>query len=170
MNPTPAHGVQSSVLRFAGYTFDTGTGELRRRDGTILPLEPQPARVLGALASRSGSLVTRDELRATLWPEGTHVEFDEGLNYCVRQVRAALGDNARQPVFIQTVARRGYRFLPPVDQISPRRKRRAATAAAIAASLIAILWIAERLEGPSDGRAHHDAAVGALQALHDLIF
>ena len=158
------------MLRFADYTFDPGTGELRGRGGTIVPLEPQPARVLAALASRSGSLVTRDELRTVLWPEGTHVEFDEGLNYCIRQVRAALGDNARQPVFIQTVARRGYRFLPAVDMLSPPRKRRAAAVAAVAASLVAILWVAERLEGHSDGRAHHDAAVAALQTLHDLIF
>ena len=126
--------------------------------------------MLAALASRSGTLVTREELRAVLWPEGTHVEFDEGLNYCIRQVRAALGDNARRPEFIQTVARRGYRFLPAVDVLSPRRKRRAAAAAAIAASLVGILWIAERLEGPSGGRAHHDAAIGVLQTLHDLIF
>ena len=105
-----------------------------------------------------------------LWPEGTHVEFDEGLNYCIRQIRAALGDNARQPVFIQTVARRGYRFLPAVEVLLPRRKRRTVAFAAMAASLVAILWVAERLEGHSNGRAHHDAAVAALQTLHDLIF
>ena len=105
-----------------------------------------------------------------LWPEGTHVEFDEGLNYCIRQVRAALGDNARQPVFIQTVARRGYRFLPAVEVPLPRRKRRAAATAAVAASLVAILWVAERLEDHSDGKSHHDAAVAALQTIHDLIF
>jgi DNA-binding winged helix-turn-helix (wHTH) protein len=161
--------VKSSVVRFADYTFDPATGELRRQDGTTVPLEPQPARALAVLASRAGSLVTRDELRAALWPGGVHVEFDQGLNYCIRQIRAALGDNARQPVFIETVARRGYRFLPPVDGLAPRRKRRTIIAAA-AASLVAILWIAERLEGPSDGRAHHDAAVAALKALHDLIF
>ena len=162
------------MLRFADYTLAPETGELRRENGTIVPLEPQPARVLAALASRSGSLVTRDELCAMLWPEGTHVEFDEGLNYCIRQIRAALGDSARQPVFIQTVARRGYRFLPAVlpavDLVPPRRRRRLAAAAAVAASLVAILWVAERLEEHSDGKTHHDAAVAALQTLHDLIF
>ena len=156
------------MLRFADYTLDPATGELRRQDGTVVPLEPQPARALSVLASRPGSLVTRDELRTALWPEGTHVEFDQGLNYCIRQIRAALGDNARRPVFVETVARRGYRFLPRVDGLSPRRKRRTIIAA-IAASLVAVLWIAERLE-PAEGRAHHDAAVAAFKALHDLIF
>ena len=162
------------MLRFAGYTLDPETGELRRKDGTIVPVEPQPARVLVALAGRAGALVTRDELCAMLWPEGTHVEFDEGLNYCIRQVRAALGDNARQPVFIQTVARRGYRFLPAVSPAvllaPPRTKRRGAVAAAVAASFVAVLWVAERLEDHSDGKSHHDAAVAALQTIHDLIF
>jgi DNA-binding winged helix-turn-helix (wHTH) protein len=157
------------MLRFADHTFDPATGELRRQDGTVVPLEPQPARALGVLASRPGSLVTRDELRAALWPEGTHVEFDQGLNYCIRQIRAALGDNARRPVFVETVSRRGYRFLPPVNGLSPRRKRRTIIAA-VAASLVAVLWVAERLEGPSDGRAHHDAAIAVLKTIHDLIF
>jgi hypothetical protein len=113
--------------------------------------------------------VTRDELRSSVWPEGTHVEFDQGLNYCIRQVRVALKDDARRPAFIQTVARRGYRFLPRVIGLPSRRRRRTAMAAALAAALPLILWIAERLEGPS-GKPHHDAAVGILKTIHDLIF
>jgi DNA-binding winged helix-turn-helix (wHTH) protein len=154
------------MLRFERFTFDPESGDLRGPDGALIPLEPQPAKVLAMLAGRPGALVTRDELRATVWPDGTHVEFDQGLNYCIRQVRAALGDAARRPVFIETVARRGYRFLPRVRR-SPRRRRVALAAAAAAVPLV--FWIAERLEGHS-GRAHHDAAVGILKTIHDLIF
>jgi DNA-binding winged helix-turn-helix (wHTH) protein len=158
------------VLRFERFGFDPVVGELRRDDGAIVPLEPQPARVLAALTSRPGALVTRDELRASVWPEGTYVAFDQGLNYCIRQIRVALGDDARHPVFIETVARRGYRFLPPVDGLAPRRRPRAPIAAAMAAGLVVAFWIAERLESHSTGCSHHEAAMGVLKTLHDLIF
>jgi DNA-binding winged helix-turn-helix (wHTH) protein len=158
------------VLRFAEFTLDPSTGELRRLDGEIVPLEPQPARVLAELASRPGVLVTRDALCGAVWPEGTHVAFDQGLNYCIRQVRAALGDNARQPVFIETVARRGYRFLPPVQVITPVRRRPAMRFLVVAAGFATLLWIAERLEEPLGAHSHHEAAVGVLRALHDLVF
>jgi DNA-binding winged helix-turn-helix (wHTH) protein len=168
VNRTGPRLVLSSVLRFEHFSFDPDSGELRGSDGAIVPLEPQPAKVLALLVGRPGALVTRDELRASIWPEGTYVEFDQGLNYCIRQVRVALGDSARRPVFIATVARRGYRFLPLVTG-SPRRRRRAAIATAAAAAIPLIFWIAERLETHS-GRAHHDAAVGILRTIHDLIF
>jgi DNA-binding winged helix-turn-helix (wHTH) protein len=156
------------VIRFGQFSFDPVTGELRDRNGSIVALEPQPSRVLAALAARPGSLVTREELRASVWPEGTHVEFDQGLNYCIRQVRAALGDNARQPIFIETVARKGYRFLPKVEGLPNRRRRRAAIAAAVAAAVPLALWIAERFD--DHDRSHHDAAVGILKTIHDIFF
>jgi DNA-binding winged helix-turn-helix (wHTH) protein len=162
------------VLRFGDFLLDPVRGELRARNGTVVPLEPQPARVLVELANRSRSLVTREELCRALWPEGTHVEFDQGLNYCIRQVRAALGDNARQPVFIETVARRGYRFLPTVERVNENAslpsRRLPKIAVAAAAGLMVALWIGERLEGPGGGRAHHDVVVGFLKTLHDFIF
>jgi DNA-binding winged helix-turn-helix (wHTH) protein len=158
------------MLCFGDFTLDPATGELRRLSGVVVPLEPQPARVLVVLTSRPGGLVTRDELRAAVWGEGTHVEFDQGLNYCIRQIRAALGDDARKPAFIETVARRGYRFLPAVETIVTVPRRRAFKIAAAAAAVAAAFWVAEQLEGPGGGRAHHDAAVGILKALHDLIF
>ena len=157
------------MLRFIGFLLDPATGELRSLDGTVIPLEPQPAKVLVELVRRSGSLVTREELCRAIWPDGTHVEFDQGLNYCIRQVRAALGDDARRPVFIETAARRGYRFLPAVQIVTPRR-RRLSKAVAAAAALLLVLWISERLEGPGGGRAHHDAVVGVAKVVHDLIF
>jgi DNA-binding winged helix-turn-helix (wHTH) protein/TolB-like protein len=103
MTPSP------DVLRFAEFEFDPSTGELRGPTGTRR-LQPQPAQVLRALAARPGALVTRDELKRLLWPD-TVVEEDAGLNYCVRQVRAALGDEGDAPRFIETLPRRGYRFL-----------------------------------------------------------
>jgi DNA-binding winged helix-turn-helix (wHTH) protein len=158
------------VIRFAGFSLDPATGDLRSPEGTVVPLEPQPAKLLVELATRPGSLLTREELCRAIWPDGTHVEFDQGLNYCIRQVRAALGDDARRPVFIETVARRGYRFLPAVEVATPVNRRRFPKVVAAAAGLVLVLWIAERLEGPEGGRAHHDVVVGVAKAIHDLIF
>ncbi|HEX2442420.1 MAG TPA: winged helix-turn-helix domain-containing protein [Vicinamibacterales bacterium] len=158
------------MLRFRDFTLDPGTGELQR-DGVAIRLEPQPARVLTTLAGRAGTLVTREDLRAAVWPDGTHVEFDQSLNYCVRQVRAALNDDARRPEFIETVSRRGYRFIAPVAEVrAPGRARLALKLAAAAAGLVAAVWVAERLEGPGPHRSHHETAVGVLKAVHDFLF
>jgi DNA-binding winged helix-turn-helix (wHTH) protein/TolB-like protein len=100
-------------LRFGIYDFSPSTGELRR-DGTAVRLQAQPARVLAALLQRPGELVTRETLQAEVWGAGTHVDFDRGLNFCVAQVRAALGDSAEAPRYIETVPRQGYRFIAPV--------------------------------------------------------
>jgi DNA-binding winged helix-turn-helix (wHTH) protein len=157
------------MLRFGEFTFDPSTGELRR-NGSVARLEPQPARVLAVLVNRAGSLVTRAELREAVWLEGTHVEFDQGLNYCIRQIRVALGDDARRPMFVETAARRGYKFLPTVEAVTRPKRQRAVKMAAIAAGLAAALWLTERLEGAHDGAAHHEAAVHFLKALHDIVF
>jgi DNA-binding winged helix-turn-helix (wHTH) protein len=154
-------------LRFAQFELDLDARELFR-DGRPVRLQPQPLRVLEILLVHAGTLVTREELRQQVWDEATFVEFDQGLNYCIRQVRAALGDNARQPVFIETVARRGYRFLPKVEGPPNRRRRRAAVAAAVAAAVPLALWIAERFD--DHDRAHHDAVVGILKTIHDIFF
>ena len=83
-----------SRVRFADFAFDPATGELWRGDVSV-PLEHQPALALGRLIASAGTVVTRDELAAAVWGAGTHVKFDDGLNYCIRQIRAALGDEAR---------------------------------------------------------------------------
>ena len=88
-------------------------GELRKNGKPVL-LAPQPTRVLELLVSRAGELVTRQEIRKQLWGEETTVDFDQGLNHCIRQLRAELNDHADRPLFIQTVPRRGYRFIAPV--------------------------------------------------------
>lgn len=80
-----------------------------------MPLPPQPFKVLALLVSRGGAIVTRSEIREQVWGAGTHVEFDQGLNFCIRQIREALGDDADAPRFVETLPRRGYRFLASVS-------------------------------------------------------
>lgn len=100
--------------RFGLFDFDLRTGELRR-EGEIVKLPPQPARVLALLLGRPGEIVLREELRAHLWGEDTFVDFERGLNFCILQVRTALGDSSDNPRFVQTVPRKGYRFIAPVS-------------------------------------------------------
>jgi DNA-binding winged helix-turn-helix (wHTH) protein/Flp pilus assembly protein TadD len=104
---------QSARLRFGEFELDLEQGELRRK-GRPVRLQPQPSKVLGALASRPGELVTREELKHQIWNSTTFVDFEQGLNFCVRQIRLALDDDADSPKFIETVPRRGYRFVFPV--------------------------------------------------------
>ena len=83
----------------------------------MVRLQPQPLKVLVVLVERAGELVTREELKQALWGEATYVDFERGLNFCISQVRAALGDSADAPVYIQTLPRRGYRFVAPVRHV-----------------------------------------------------
>jgi DNA-binding winged helix-turn-helix (wHTH) protein/TolB-like protein len=102
------------TYRFGLFEFDDRAGILTRSDRPVA-LEPQPARALALLLARAGDLVTREEMRAHLWGAETHVDFDRGLAYCVGQLRAALGDSADNPRFIQTLPRRGFSFIAPVN-------------------------------------------------------
>ncbi|MFP3941124.1 MAG: winged helix-turn-helix domain-containing protein [Thermoanaerobaculia bacterium] len=97
---------------FGDFAFDPESGELRH-DGGVVQLEPQPAKVLRILVERSGEVVPRAELRRRLWDDEHHVEADQGLYYCIRELRRALGESAREPRYIETLRRRGYRFLQP---------------------------------------------------------
>jgi DNA-binding winged helix-turn-helix (wHTH) protein/tetratricopeptide (TPR) repeat protein len=107
-----------SVLRFAAFELHPATGELRHR-GDIVKLAPQPFKVLELLARRRGEVVTRVEIRDHVWSGDTFVDFDQGLNFCIRQIREVLGDTADAPRFIETLPRRGYRFLMPVTDSAP---------------------------------------------------
>ena len=100
-------------LRFGIFEADLRTGELRKRGGRIR-LQEQPFQVLAVLLARPGELVTRDELRGRLWTADTFVDFDHGLNKAINKIREALGDSAESPRFVETVARRGYRFIADV--------------------------------------------------------
>jgi TolB-like protein/DNA-binding winged helix-turn-helix (wHTH) protein/Tfp pilus assembly protein PilF len=131
------------MIRFGPFSLDAESGELRR-DGEVVPLAPQPFRLLLALASRPGELVTREELRQQVWGDGTFVDFERGLNFCILQARTALGDDAKQPAYIETLPRRGYRFVAAIHPaihdlapvVQPRRFRRMSMFVAAAALLV----------------------------------
>ncbi len=103
------------VIRFGTFEVDPHTGELRK-NGVHLKLQDQPFHVLLALLEKPGEIVTREELRARLWPADTFVDFDHGLNAAVKRLRDALGDTAENPRFIETLAKRGYRLLVPLNR------------------------------------------------------
>jgi TolB-like protein/DNA-binding winged helix-turn-helix (wHTH) protein/Flp pilus assembly protein TadD len=107
-----------TVARFSGFELDLDNGELRR-DGAPLKLQPQPAKLLALLVSRAGEVVTRDELAKLVWGSETFVDFEHGLNFAIRQIRTTLGDDADRPRFLETVPRRGYRFIAPLEQMPP---------------------------------------------------
>ena len=102
------------VYRFGLYEVDLEQGTLSRQ-GTPVKLQEQPFRVLSLLLEMPGEVLSREELRRRIWPQGTFVEFDGSLNTALMKLRAALNDNAENPIFIETVPRRGYRFIAPVE-------------------------------------------------------
>ena len=106
----------SSLRRFGVFELDLHAGELRR-NGIKIKLQEQPFQLLAELIDRPGQIVTREELRNRLWPADTYVDFDHSLNAAIRRLRDALGDSAENPRFVETVARRGYRFLAPVSGV-----------------------------------------------------
>jgi DNA-binding winged helix-turn-helix (wHTH) protein/TolB-like protein len=101
------------TFRFGTFEFDSSTSELRK-NGRVVALEPQPARALALLLARADQVVSRDELKEVVWGSDTHVDFDRGLAYCLSQIRAVLGDSGDNPRFVQTIPKRGYRFIAPV--------------------------------------------------------
>jgi DNA-binding winged helix-turn-helix (wHTH) protein len=103
------------MLRFGTFELDEQAGQLRR-DGAAIRLQPQPFRLLVLLVSRAGELVTREEIRQQLWGNDTYVDFDQGVNFCIKQVRSVLHDDADRPLYVETVPRRGYRFIAPIER------------------------------------------------------
>jgi DNA-binding winged helix-turn-helix (wHTH) protein/TolB-like protein len=101
------------VYRFGVFEFDADSVELRK-SGRVVALEPQPSKALAALLAKGGDVVSRDELRDAVWGPDTHVDFDRGLAYCLSQIRAALGDSGENPRFVQTIPKRGYKFIAPL--------------------------------------------------------
>lgn len=108
----------SSGVRFGNFELDLNTGELRR-DGVSLKLQPQPAKVLALLVQNAGAVVTRQELAEKVWGSETFVDFEQGLNYAIRQIRTALDDDAERPRFLETLPKRGYRFIAEVRTLAP---------------------------------------------------
>jgi DNA-binding winged helix-turn-helix (wHTH) protein len=103
------------LFRFGEFDLDLDAGELRRA-GRLIRLQPQPFKLLALVVRRAGTVVTREEIRSELWAEGTFVDFDQAVNFAVKQVRDAIGDAADRPVYLQTVPKRGYKFIAPVEQ------------------------------------------------------
>jgi DNA-binding winged helix-turn-helix (wHTH) protein len=116
------------LYRFGIFEADAATGELRRK-GVRVRLSAQPFQALLVLLERAGQLVTREELSRALWPDGTFVDFDHGVNSAVNRLREALRDTAANPRFIETLARRGYRFLAPVEIVGGGEQQAFATEA-----------------------------------------
>ena len=111
--PMPPSSSEARLLRFGVFEVDLAAGELRK-NGARIRLQEQPFQVLAMLLEHPGEVVTRDELQKKLWPADTFVDFDHGLNKTINKIREALGDSAESPRFVETVARRGYRFLAEV--------------------------------------------------------
>ena len=105
-----------SVVRFGEFELDEQTFELRRK-GVPARIQQQPARVLAMLISNHGAMVTREQIRAAIWGNDTFVDFEQGLNYCIRQIRLTLSDQAECPRYVETLPRLGYRFIAPIEKI-----------------------------------------------------
>jgi TolB-like protein/DNA-binding winged helix-turn-helix (wHTH) protein/Flp pilus assembly protein TadD len=149
------------AARFGGFELDLRSGELSRQ-GFRVRLQDKPLRVLELLLERQGDVVTRDELRRVLWPEDTFVDFDGGLNTAVNKLRTALGDSADTPRFVETLGRRGYRFIAAVEPIAdaaeaaapPARRRPRRLMAWTGAALVAVVvvgglwWHRQRAPAP----------------------
>ena len=135
------------LARFGTFELDLDAGVLRRQ-GRRVPLQEQPVRILGVLVSRPGELVTREELRQLVWKDDTFVEFDASLNAAITKIRRALGDSAGAPRFIETVPKRGYRFLADVRGLQPRSEPEAT----------------EARQEPEAGRGHKSVLLGLVAA------
>src|SRR5580704_19623340 len=108
-SPVPA----PTRIRFDEFELDVSSGELRK-GGILIKLQPQPFRVLLLLIERAGQVVTREEIQQCVWGDSTFVDFEHGINFSINQIRGALCDGAEKPRYIETVPRRGYRFIGPV--------------------------------------------------------
>ncbi len=108
-----------SIARFKGFELDLRSGELRPIGGNRVRLSDQPFRILSTLLQRPGEVVLRDEMRKALWPNDTVVEFEHSINTAINRLRQALGDAAENPRYIETLARRGYRWMVPVEWVEP---------------------------------------------------
>src|SRR5574341_217851 len=135
------------IVRFGVFELDLRAGELFKQ-GIKIKIQQQPLRILALLLEHPGEVVTREELRQAIWPAGTFVEFDVGLDAAIHKLRSALGDSAENPRLIETLPRRGYRLIVPVDDVAlpevPRRRAGigAVGAAALIASVVALAAIA----------------------------
>lgn len=109
-------GAEAKLFRFGSFELDLEAQQLLK-NSRMVRLQPQPFKLLCLLVSLRGQLVTREQIRGALWSEDTFVDVEQGVNFAIKQVRDALGEDAEHPIYIQTVPRRGYRFIAPVDVV-----------------------------------------------------
>src|SRR4029453_7288458 len=145
------------LVRFGAFEFDLDAGVLHRH-GRRVPLQEQPARILGVLVSRPAELITREELRHLVWTDDTFVEFDASLNAAITKIRRALRDSASAPRFIETVPKRGYRFLADVQGLQPGSESTAVATRVVVAAPSAPSDV-EAPEAPPDVRRAHKTAL-----------
>ena len=110
---------KATLLRFGAFELDLEAGQLLK-NSRLVRLQPQPFKLLCLLTSQPGRLLTREDIQAALWKNDTFVDFEQGVNFAIKQVREALQDPADHPVYVQTVPKRGYRFLAPITTVSTR--------------------------------------------------
>jgi DNA-binding winged helix-turn-helix (wHTH) protein len=110
-------GAQAKLFRFGAFELDLESQQLLK-NGRTVRLQPQPFKLLCFLVGLRGQLVTREQIRGALWSGDTFVDVEQGVNFAIKQVRDALGEDGDHPIYIQTVPRRGYRFVAPVDAIT----------------------------------------------------
>jgi DNA-binding winged helix-turn-helix (wHTH) protein len=138
----------ANLLRFGAFELDIEAERLLRNSRSVR-LQPQPFRLLCLLAGQAGRVVTREEIRAALWTSDTFVDFEQGVNFAIKQVREALGEDADHPIYIQTIPKRGYKFVAPVEVVgsqtvqAPPQARTDGTLSKLLWSHIAELRIAE---------------------------
>jgi adenylate cyclase len=137
------------IIRFGDFDVDLRSGELRKR-GVRIKLQIQPFQVLQILLQQADEVVTREELQKRIWPADTFVDFDHGLNNAVKKLREALGDDAENPRFIETLPKRGYRFIAPVEEFGNGTRLLAGPPAAVTVDSIAVLPFTSMSADPED--------------------
>jgi DNA-binding winged helix-turn-helix (wHTH) protein len=128
------------MVRFGAFELDLETGQLLRNRRAIR-LKPQPFKLLHLLASRPGDVVTREEIRTLLWGADTYVDFEQGVNTAIKQIRDALNEDADHPLYVETVPKRGYRFIAPVEGAGPKTGRSIFTLPRTDLNLHKALWL-----------------------------
>lgn len=150
-----------SIVRFGAFELELRAGELRK-SGLRIRLQQQPLQILQMLVERPGEVITRDELRHKLWPSGTYVDFERSLNKAMVRLRDALGDSADFPRFIETIPRRGYRFLAPVQSPEAEAPQRTAGERTASIAVVPFLYLTAMDEKQSLSLGFADALITAL--------
>ncbi len=167
--PIPERRPAGRIVRFGVFELDLVAGELRK-SGLRIRLQEQPFQVLALLLERPGDVVTREELRQKLWPADTFVDFDHSLNTAINKLREALGDSASSPRYVETLARRGYRFLATVERAeAPAQMQGANSGQASSTPVIEPVALHPELEVPLPHRSLTRGLFGLIQVMY-LIF